>query len=178
MENKNNFYVLLGVNKNATQDEIKKAYHKKVLELHPDKNPDKDTNDEFIKVKIAYDVLSDINKRRQYDNSDNDTYDDNIYNNKTQYTFEELWMDIIIIIDNIFDKNQVDEEDRKKFYNTLNLEEIKKEFMTLEYEMVIDNITTKLMKILPTLIMNNLSKRYKFFNILFKGLPTFFIDNQ
>jgi molecular chaperone DnaJ len=60
-------YDTLGVSKGASADEIKKAYRKLARELHPDVNPDPKTQERFKEVTEAYDVLSDGQKRQQYD---------------------------------------------------------------------------------------------------------------
>ncbi len=63
-----NLYEVLGLEKGASQDEIKKAYRKLARQYHPDKNPgDKEAEEQFKEVQAAYDVLSDPEKREQYD---------------------------------------------------------------------------------------------------------------
>ncbi len=62
------YYAVLGLNKAATPEEIKKAYRKKALESHPDRNPnDPKAEAQFKKISEAYEVLSDENRRRIYD---------------------------------------------------------------------------------------------------------------
>ena len=65
---KRDYYEVLGVEKNASADEIKKAYKKMAIKYHPDRNPgDKDAEDKFKEAAEAYEVLSDDNKRARYD---------------------------------------------------------------------------------------------------------------
>ena len=68
MAGKRDFYEILEVPKTATAEEIKKAYRKKAIQFHPDKNPgDKTAEDKFKEAAEAYEVLSDENKRARYD---------------------------------------------------------------------------------------------------------------
>ncbi|TLX76933.1 molecular chaperone DnaJ [Labilibacter sediminis] len=65
---KRDYYEVLEVSKNATAEEIKKAYRKKALKYHPDKNPDdKVAEEKFKEAAEAYEVLSDENKKSRYD---------------------------------------------------------------------------------------------------------------
>ena len=62
------FYAVLGVSRNASASDIKKAYRKLARELHPDHNPhNPEAHDRFKAVSEAYDVLSDEKKRHEYD---------------------------------------------------------------------------------------------------------------
>jgi molecular chaperone DnaJ len=63
----NDYYGILGVRRDADQDEIKKAYRRLARELHPDVNPDPALQERFKEVTQAYEVLSDPEKRQMYD---------------------------------------------------------------------------------------------------------------
>lgn len=91
----NSYYDILGVNRNATQEEIKKAYRKLSLKNHPDKGGDVD---KFKEISTAYDILSNEITRRKYDmecsdigstHNMNDIFD--IFNNKNNVFFKEIF---------------------------------------------------------------------------------------
>lgn len=67
-ENKRDYYQVLGVDKSASADDIKKAYRKLAMKYHPDRNPgDRSAEEKFKEVGEAYEVLSDADKRSRYD---------------------------------------------------------------------------------------------------------------
>lgn len=68
MAEKRDYYEVLGVSKTATAEELKKAYRKKAIQYHPDRNPDNpEAEAKFKEAAEAYEVLSDENKRARYD---------------------------------------------------------------------------------------------------------------
>ena len=85
----NNYYEILEVSKDATQDEIKKAYKKLAKKFHPDINKESGAEEKFKKINEAYEVLSDETEREEYDqklNNINNSYSytswDNVGNNQ------------------------------------------------------------------------------------------------
>jgi len=79
------YYKTLGIEKNASEDDIKKAYRKLAMKLHPDRNPgNKQAEEKFKKLSEAYAVLSDKEKRKQYDNFGSDAF-------QQHYTQEDIF---------------------------------------------------------------------------------------
>lgn len=73
---KKDFYEILGVTKSSTEAEIKKAYRKKAIEFHPDKNPgNKEAEENFKKAAEAYEILSDPQKKAKYDQYGHQAFD-------------------------------------------------------------------------------------------------------
>ena len=68
MSSKRDYYEILGVGKSASADEVKKAYRKVAMQYHPDRNPgNKEAEEKFKEAAEAYEILSDADKKTQYD---------------------------------------------------------------------------------------------------------------
>jgi molecular chaperone DnaJ len=102
------YYKILGVSRSATPDEIKSAYRGLALKYHPDKNKDKEAENRFKTINEAYAVLSDPEKRRQYDTFGPDqfnqryTQEDIFRNTNFEDIFRSMGMDFGFGSDDIF----------------------------------------------------------------------------
>jgi len=110
MPNKD-YYQILGVPKNASDEDIKKAYRKLAMQFHPDRNPGKEkwASEKFKEINEAFSVLGDPDKRRQYDQFGTAGNVGDIFGSPyTRGTFEEMMRDFngsglgVDFLDNIF----------------------------------------------------------------------------
>lgn len=90
------YYDILGVKSDASIDDIKKSYRKLANTYHPDKNPNPDAQEKFKKISEAYTILSDSNKRREYDSKINrsnpfDSFFNNSSNGSPFYDFSDIF---------------------------------------------------------------------------------------
>ena len=84
MAEKRDYYEVLGVSRNASKDEIKDAYRKLAMQYHPDRNKAPDAEEKFKEISEAYAVLSDDEKRQQYDTLGHPGFDQ-------RYTSEDIF---------------------------------------------------------------------------------------
>ncbi|PIP49154.1 MAG: hypothetical protein COS87_01975 [Chloroflexi bacterium CG07_land_8_20_14_0_80_45_17] len=105
------YYQILGVPRNASEEEVKKAYRKLAMQYHPDRNPrrEKWANEKFKEINEAYGVLGDPQKRRQYDQFGTVGNVGDIFGSPfTKTTFEDMMQDFggaglgFDFLDNIF----------------------------------------------------------------------------
>jgi len=112
------FYKILCIEKNASQEEIKNSYKKMVLKYHPDKNKDPKAPEMFRKVCIAYETLSDKEKRIRYDSFDE------IENSNA---IKEIFMYYQELIIEICEKYDLSEEEKQEIFGLFNPNDYKKE---------------------------------------------------
>ncbi len=96
------YYEILGVSKNATDDELKKAYRRLAIQFHPDRNQNnKDAEEKFKEINEAYSVLSDPKKRAQYDQFG--TVDENGFSSDFGYSsFDDIFSNISSMFGDLF----------------------------------------------------------------------------
>ena len=153
-----NYYDILGVSKNATADEIKKAYRTLAFKYHPDRNQgNAEAEEKFKQISAAYDVLGDEAKRRQYDMGySTDSYStagsqsQQQYQRQYQYTYQNPFGD-----ENFWEwfngaqfrsRNQ-QAQNRQNYYNQYDYSE-----RSSQPESKRDHLSTFFLKLLQTIV--------------------------
>lgn len=123
--NKEDYYDILGVDRNANDMEVKRAYKKLAMKYHPDRNPgDKKAETQFKKLGEAYEVLSDPNKRQIYDQYGHSGFNQasNTYSNSTSH-FTDIFGDMFgdIFGDNTSYKNKTSSQRGNDLLHTIKI---------------------------------------------------------
>jgi DnaJ-class molecular chaperone len=134
------------VSKTASDNEIRSAYKKMVLKHHPDKNLTKDTTNKFQKIQIAYETLSDKNKRAQYDSFENMDNSNQIKN------FFMIYQQLII---EVCEQYEINSEDRDILYNLFDPDEFDPD---IDIEIIYTSMYTKLFNCGSQILLKKISE--------------------
>ncbi|AVL94688.1 DnaJ-like protein [Moumouvirus australiensis] len=143
----NNYYQILGINRNSSKQDIKNIYKKLVLKYHPDKNNNDDSY--FLKIKEAYEILSDDKKRHEYD----------ILLNKQQFYNMGYYYGAITEFCNQY---ELDEDEKKEILTVLNLDDYQNDIINYGIGIANEKLMDKLLIFIPKFTLNKLGKQYSF----------------
>lgn len=144
-----NYYQILNISQNATQEEIKKAFRTLAKQYHPDVNSNPNANEIMQQITEAYEVLSDVEKRKQYDkklgNIPKASQNTSVYSSYTKTKSEseadfEEWLNIYLYnIRNRYNINKLDDLEKLEMLNDI--------FGTINYcEDLNKNVSKKVFK--------------------------------
>lgn len=135
-----NLYDILGVSKDATQDEIKSAYKVLVKKYHPDKNKDKgiNTEEKFKEIRSAYEILYDTNKRDEYDGM-SVSQKLEFYDALKKY-FNDIAPNYITAYNNFIKRYYGDEDELKNDVNAFNIKNIYDRFFDRFYKRLEEDV--------------------------------------
>jgi curved DNA-binding protein CbpA len=118
MTSTSDFYEILGVDSNATQEEIKSAYRKLVLKYHPDKNKSRYAPEMFRKVQIAYETLSNEKRRNNYNKFDDGNHGSSL---------KDIFMSYQEVVMELCDKYGIEDQYRNEIYDLFNPNDFEEE---------------------------------------------------
>ena len=146
----NDFYDILGINKNATKEEIRKSYKRLIIKYHPDKNSNRFAPDKFRKIQIAYEVLSNDNDRKKYDLLD--TMDQCWYLKEMFMYFRELIIDIC-------DKYNLTNEEKTEILSLFNPNDYECELSSNDIDAANYKLSGRIFEYIPKFFCHKVAQR-------------------
>lgn len=150
------FYKILGVNKNATMDEIKYSYRKLVLKYHPDKNNSAEAPEKFRKIQIAYETLSNDHKRAKYDTFDN---------MDNGFAVKDIFMYYHELISEICQKYDLDDNEKEEIIGLFNPDDFRLELENNDINSANKKLTDKIISYIPGFMMKKISKKFPYLGV-------------
>ena len=145
------FYKILSINKNATNEEIKKAYRKKILIFHPDKNSDPQASEKFQKIRIAYQFLSDQKQKKYYDNLDK---------MENSSFIKHLFMVYQLLVSELCDKYSLPDSTKQEIIELFNPADFKKEIIQNDFSAANKKLGDKIYQYIQSYIQSYIGSSY------------------
>lgn len=142
-------YQILNVKRNASKEEIKRAYKKLALKYHPDRNKEYGSTEKFQRIQIAYETLCDDAKRQQYDSFDSF---------KQSFELKNIFMFYQELIIDICDKYDITPEERDNFYHLFDPTDFREELEKRDIEAACKKLSNKIWDYGSQLVFKKISE--------------------